>query len=231
MCGRFSLSAPRYQVAEQFKVDDVVAGEEPPRYNVAPSQLVLAVATSADGSRRRLGELQWGLVPPWAKDPAIGNRMVNARAETAASKPAFRHAFAKRRCLVPASGYYEWKSGGAAGQGRHKVPFYFRRKDGLLLAIGGLWEVWHGPEDETLRTCTILTTDANQLGATVHDRMPVLVPEDLWDRWLAPEPLNDAERARAIAPAPEDLLEMVRVSDRVNNARNEGEALVEPVED
>lgn len=231
MCGRFSLSAPRYQVVEQFHVDDVVAEEEPPRYNVAPSQHVLAVATSADGSRRRLGELRWGLVPPWAKDPSIGNRMVNARAETAASTSAFRNAFAKRRCLIPASGYYEWEPSEAAGRGQRKVPYYFRRKDGLLLAIGGLWEIWHGPDGETLRTCTILTTDANELGATVHDRMPVLVPEELWDRWLAPEPLSDAEREEAIAPAPEDLLVAVRVSDRVNSPRNEGAELVEPVED
>lgn len=231
MCGRFSLSASRHEVVERFHVDEVVAEEVRPRYNVAPSQLVLAVATSADGSRRRLGELRWGLVPPWAKDPSIGSRAVNARAETAASKRLFRGAFAKRRCLIPASGYYEWKPSGPAGRSRRKVPFHFRRKDGLLLAIGGLWEVWHGPDGATLRTCTVLTTGANELGAAVHDRMPVLVPEGLWDRWLAPEPLDDAEREEAIAPPPEDLLVAVRVSDRVNDPRNEGEELVEPLEE
>ncbi len=231
MCGRFTLSASLSEVAEQFHVDDVVAGEEPPRYNVAPSQLVFAVATSADGSRRRLGQLQWGLVPPWAKDPAIGNRMVNARAETAATRSAFGNAFARRRCLIPATGYYEWGPNDAGGRSRHRVPFYFRRRDGRLLAIGGLWEAWHGPAGRTLRTCTILTTGANQLGAAVHDRMPVLVPEDLWGRWLAPGPLDDAERAAAIAPAPEDLLMAIRVADRVNDPRNEGKDLVEPLED
>ena len=229
MCGRFSLAVSRHEIAEQFHVDDIVADVDPRRFNVAPSQQVLAVATSTDGSRRRLGNLQWGLVPPWAKDPSIGNRMVNARAETAATKPAYRNAFARRRCLLPASGYFEWASSGERGGRPKKVPFYFRRKDGLLLAIGGLWEVWHGPVEQTLRTCTILTTDANRLGVEVHDRMPVLVPEELWDQWLAPEPLGVVARTAAVAPAPDDLLEMVRVSDRVNDPRHEGEDLVAPV--
>lgn len=232
MCGRFSLAASRRDIADRFGVDEVLVDADPDRYNVAPSQLVLAVATSADGSTRRLGNLRWGLVPPWAKDPSIGNRMVNARAETAATKPAYRNAFARRRCLIPASGYFEWQAGtGERGsrKGGRKQPYYFRRKDGLLLAIGGLWEVWHGPEDETLRTCTILTTDANELGAMVHDRMPVLVPEELWDRWLAPEPLSDEDRVSAVAPSPDDLLEAVRVADLVNDPRNEGAELVEPV--
>lgn len=232
MCGRFTLSASRHEIARRFHVDEVVAEEERARYNVAPSQQVLAVATSADGTSRRLGTLRWGLVPSWAKDPSIGNRMVNARAESAGSKPAFRSAFARRRCLVPASGYYEWRVATGEGRpGRHKVPYYFRRKDGLLLALGGLWEVWHGPDDLTLRSCTILTTDANELGARVHDRMPVLVPEALWDRWLAPEPLTDEDRAAAVAPAPDDLLAAVRVSERVNDPRSEGADLVEPVGD
>jgi putative SOS response-associated peptidase YedK len=231
MCGRYTLSASQDEIAEQFGVDDVVAGEAPPRYNVAPSQLVFAVAASADGSRRRLGELQWGLVPSWATDPSIGNRLVNARAETAATRPAFRGAFARRRCLLPASGYYEWQAGTAGGGARRRIPFYFRRRDGRLLAIGGLWEVWHGPEDRTLRTCTILTTAANELGATVHDRMPVLVPEELWGPWLAPGPLDEAEREAAVAPVPDDLLVAVRVADRVNDPRNDGKELVEPVGD
>lgn len=230
MCGRFTLSASRYEIARRFHVDEVVAEEERARYNVAPSQQVLVVAASADGTRRRLGTLQWGLVPSWAKDPSIGNRMVNARAESAASKPAFRSAFARRRCLVPASGYYEWRAAVEEGaRHRHRVPYYFRRRDGLLLAMGGLWEVWHGPDDVALRSCTILTTDANALGARVHDRMPVLVPEPLWDRWLAPEPLADEDRAAAVAPAPDDLLEAFQVSERVNDPRNEGADLVGPV--
>lgn len=252
MCGRFALSASRYDVVKQFHVDEVVgeghgpatggrvrggagasssAESAPPaseeRFNVAPSQPVLAVATSKDGTVRRLGTFRWGLVPAWASDPSIGNRMINARSESAPTKPAFRRAFERRRCLLPASGYYEWQD--SPGPRRKKAPFYFCRRDGLLLAIGGLWEVWHG-DDEVLRTCTVLTTRANALGARVHDRMPVLVPEHLWDRWLAPEPLTDEERAAATAPAPDDLLVALRVSEDVNDPHNEGPHLAEPIE-
>lgn len=227
MCGRFSLNAPRHQIAAQFHVDEVLADEEPPRFNIAPTQGVLAVATSRDGTSRRLGTFRWGFVPSWAEDPSVGSRMINARAETAWTKPAFRRAFATRRCLLPASGYYEWRS----GSGRRKTPFYFHRRDGLLLAVGGLWEVWHGPGGEVLRSCTILTTEPNALAAAVHDRMPVLVPENAWDRWLAPEPLTDEERRAATAPAREDLLVADRVSPAVSNPANEGEELVRPVPD
>lgn len=232
MCGRFSISASRDEVAQQFAVDDVVAEEMAPRYNVAPSQDVLAVATSADGTRRRLGTFRWGLVPSWAKDPSIGNRMINARAESADSRPAFRAAFEKRRCLVPASGYYEWqvpdRGAGAHGARPRKIPYYFSRRDGLLIALGGLWEVWHGPDGEVLRTCTILTSDSDATNAPVHDRMPVIVPEASWDRWLAPEPLTANERAAALAPAPDGLLIAYRVSDRVNDPHHEGAELVAP---
>lgn len=234
MCGRFALDASRYEVAEQFHVDEVAEDSAPDdrRFNVAPSQEVLAVASSRDGTVRRLGTFRWGLVPGWASDPSIGNRMINARAETAPDKPAFRRAFERRRCLLPASGYYEWKSAeGGRRRKASKVPYYFRRRDGLLLAIGGLWEVWHGDgDDEVLRTCTVLTTRANALGAEVHDRMPLLVPEHLWDRWLAPEPLTEEERLSAIAPAPEELLVAIRVSDAVNDPRNDGPELAQEVD-
>ena len=248
MCGRFSLFADRDEVVAQFHVDDVVAdgpvgglgggpvgglaGGQHPRYNVAPSQAVLAVASSADGSRRRLGTFRWGLVPHWAKNPSIGNRMINARVETAGSAPSFRSAFEKRRCLVPASGYYEWKApeGSQGGTRARKTPYYFRRRDGLLLAMGGLWEVWHGPDGEVLRTCTILTTDANGTNAPIHDRMPLIVPRRRWDEWLAPSPLADEARAEVLAPVPDDLLLVERVSDRVNDPRNDSPDLVEPVE-
>ncbi len=251
MCGRFSLYADRDDVVAQFHVDDVVDGGaadgaadgQHPRYNVAPSQPVLAVASSADGARRRLGTFRWGLVPHWAKDPSIGNRMINGRVETAGSAPSFRAAFEKRRCLIPASGYYEWKapegshgggsggSGGSTGSSRpRKIPYYFRRRDGLLLAIGGLWEVWHGTDGEVLRTCTILTTDANGTNAPIHDRMPLIVPGRRWEEWLAPSPLAVEARAEVLAPVPDDLLVVERVSDRVNDPRYDSPDLIEPVE-
>jgi putative SOS response-associated peptidase YedK len=231
VCGRFALREDRYEVAKQFHVDDVVADEMPPRYNVAPCQKVLAVATSRDGTVRRLGTFRWGLVPSWATDPSMGYRMANARAESADTKPAFRRAFATRRCLIPASGYYEWKVRETAGPGGgrpHKIPFYFHRRDGMLIALGGLWEVWHG-DDEVLRTCTVLTTDSNATNAPIHERMPVIVREELWDHWLAPEPLGPTDREAVLAPAPDDLLVVERVSESVNSPRNEGAALIEPV--
>jgi putative SOS response-associated peptidase YedK len=246
MCGRFSLFADRDDVVAQFHVDDVLADGQQPRYNVAPSQPVLAVASSATGARRRLGTFRWGLVPHWAKDPSIGNRMINARVETAGSAPSFRAAFERRRCLIPASGYYEWKapggshgagsgaSGGSGGSGGgsrpRKIPYYFRRRDGLLLAMGGLWEVWHGPDGEVLRTCTILTTDANGTNAPIHDRMPLIVPRRRWDEWLAPTPLAVEARAEVLAPVPDDLLVVEQVSDRVNDPRNDSPDLIEAVE-
>lgn len=234
MCGRFTLREDRYEVARQFQVDDVVADEMPPRYNVAPSEDVLAVATSRDGTVCRLGTFRWGLVPSWARDPSIGYRMANARIESADTKSAFRRAFLSRRCLIPASGYYEWQVREPVGPGSrrpHKVPYHFHRRDGLLIALGGLWEVWHGSDDEVLRTCTVLTTNSNATNAPIHDRMPVIIPEELWDHWLAPLPLDGADREAVLAPAPDDLLVVERVSERVNNPKNEGAELIEAVDE
>lgn len=228
VCGRFTLASSRYEVAEQFEVGEITAPEMPPRYNVAPSQEVYAVTASQDGSHRVLSSFRWGLVPSWASDPSIGNRMINARSETAASKPSFRAAFVRRRCLVPANGYYEWQKP-AAGAGR-KVPYYFHRRDGLILAFAGLWESWNHADRAELRTCTILTTGANATNAPVHDRMPVIVEPDRWDLWLRPGPLDDRVCSEILAPASADVLVTATVGDRVNNPRNEGPDLITPAD-
>ena len=219
MCGRF---------LQRFAWDDVralVRMEGPPanlrtRYNLAPSQDA-AVVRSENGERR-LSLLRWGLIPPWAPDANIGHRLINARAETAAVKPAFRAAFSKRRCLVPADGFYEWRREGAVRQ-----PWLITRRDGAPMAFAGLWERWQVPEGTALRgslaerrpgevveTFTILTTEANAALRTLHDRMPVILSAEAFGPWLAGETVR-------LGPAPDDGLTMRRVDRRVNNPRND----------
>jgi putative SOS response-associated peptidase YedK len=230
MCGRFVASAPVSELAEHFVVDEIVVDEAPPpRFNVAPTLDVLAVAESRRSGQRRLGTFKWGLVPSWAKDPSIGNRMINARAESAADKPAFRTALARRRCLIPADGFYEWQR----VEKGPKRPHLIRHRDGSPLALAGLWEVWRPPgagdDDPWLRTCTIVTTSANDAIAPLHDRMPVLVAPGDWDRWLDPSVDDPAAIADLLVPAPADVVEIIPVSTAVNDVRNDGPDLVEPV--
>ncbi|HXR54363.1 MAG TPA: SOS response-associated peptidase [Acidimicrobiales bacterium] len=229
MCGRFSLYEPSERLARTFEVDEVASGEPQARWNVAPSQQIFAVACSRDGATRRFGTLRWGLVPSWAKDPSIGNRLINARAETVASAPSFRSAFERRRCLVPANGFFEWRRDPGPRRARGR-PFYARPADGSVLALGGIWEVWHGPGDEVLRTVAIVTTMANPELAAVHDRMPVIVERDDWARWLAPEALEPAAAGALLRPAPGELLELVAVSDLVNDPKNDLPELIEPLD-
>ena len=212
-----------------------------PRWNIAPTQPVMAVR--ADRHGRTLWMPRWGLVPSWASDPSVGNRMINARAETLAEKPSFRRAFERRRCLLPASGFYEWArervspSGArslAAGavrgiKGTAGQPFYVHGADGSPLALAGLWEVWHDAEGKPLYSCTIVTTSANSDLDRVHHRMPLVLQPPAWDRWLEPSPLDDAEAAKLLAPPTSDLLVVEKVSRRVNSAANDGPELVEPL--
>lgn len=230
MCGRFVATAGPSELAQHFEVDEVVIPEEPePRYNVAPTLEVPVVAESRSSGTRRLGLLRWGLVPSWAKDPSIGNKLINARAESAGEKPAFRKALSRRRCLVPADGFYEWKRP-VGGKGP-KQPYLIQHADGSPLALAGLWELWRPPgssQDEPfLRTFTILTTSANEVISELHDRMPVVIPQSGWDRWLDPE-VEDAEEVRDLmVPAPSEDFHLIPVSTKVNNVRNEGPELIE----
>ncbi|HVF74780.1 MAG TPA: SOS response-associated peptidase [Acidimicrobiales bacterium] len=229
MCGRFVSSTPVSKLVEQFLVEEVKVEEHDASYNVAPTTEIMAVAASAEGVRR-LGTFKWGLVPTWAKDPSIGNRMINLRAETVSEKPSFRRTLAKHRCIIPADGFYEWKD---MGKGRKKQPFLIRARDGTVLAFAGLWEAWKdkdAADDEWLRTCTIITTEPNKLLEPIHNRMPVVLPPEAWDTWLDRENTDADDLTTLLKPAPDDLLELFPVSTAVNSVANDGEELVLPLE-
>jgi putative SOS response-associated peptidase YedK len=218
VCGRYTLKTPVETLAEEFGITGPLP-EVPTRFNVAPTQEVAAVLE--EDEQRKLEMLRWGLIPSWADDPAIGNRMINARSETAAQKPSFRSAFRKRRCLVLADGFYEWQKT-ASG----KQPYYIRMGDGSPFAFAGLWESW-GKYGEEVRSCTILTTEANGLVGEIHHRMPVILPAEEYDLWLDPdmgeaEPLLDLLR-----PYPDDVMEAYPVSRFVNSPSNDSEQCVE----
>jgi putative SOS response-associated peptidase YedK len=214
-------------LAERFEVEDVRAPDLGARFNVAPTDEVYAVAEGKDGTRR-LGTFKWGLVPFWAKDPKVGNRMINARVETLSSK--IKRTLERRRCLIPADGFYEWQERPA---GQRKQPFFIHRRDGQPLAFAGLWEVWHdpdAPDADPLRTCSIITTDANQVVARTHDRMPVMLTPDAWKAWLDVSQHDiDALEGLLVAATPESL-EVYPVSTDVNSVKNDGAHLVEPLD-
>jgi putative SOS response-associated peptidase YedK len=224
MCGRYVQAASPTLLAEHFDVDEI-ALDEPvaPSWNVAPRADVLTIVEREDV--RRLGRMRWGLVPSWASDPGVGDRMINARAETVLEKPAFRTALERRRCIVPADGFYEWERVGS-----RKQPMYLHDRSGAPLAFAGLWAVWRDPDEPDarwLRTCTIVTTDANRTVAPVHDRMPVMLPRDAWARWLDRHETDGEAVADLLRPAPDDLLELWPVSPRVNSARHDDARLVD----
>ncbi|NHC44818.1 SOS response-associated peptidase [Motilibacter aurantiacus] len=234
MCGRYAASRRPEDLVEEFEADvDADAGAEaaavPPSWNVAPTdpvRVVLERAVAQGGSERQLRTVRWGLVPSWSRDPSGAARMINARLETVAEKPAFRAAFRARRCLVPADGYYEWhtRDDGA------KQPFFIRRRDGRPLAMAGLYEMWRAPGEGSpwLWTATIITTSAVDELGRLHDRMPMLVERDRWHEWLDPA-LDAAEQVRGLlGPAGPGVLEAYPVSPAVGNVRNNGPHLVEP---
>ena len=248
MCGRYASSRRPEDLAEEFEIDRATVTETvteplPPDFNVAPTKEVYAVVTrppaeSQDApADRQLRVLRWGLVPFWAKDPSIGNKMINARMETVDEKPAFRRAFAKRRCLIPADGYYEWyptEQRTKAGKPM-KQPFYIHPADGSVLAMAGLYEIWRDPtrdEDDPQRfrwTCTVLTTSAEDSVGHIHDRMPLLVERDRYAAWLDPT-LSEPDTLRSLlVPAAPGRLEAYPVSTEVNSVRNNGPQLVEPL--
>ena len=230
MCGRFvQVSSPEL-LAERFGVEELTAPTREPSYNVAPRATVYGVRDRAEetGRRRYLSELRWGLIPSWAKDPKVGDRMINARADSLAEKPAYERAFRRHRCLVPAEGFYEWQRGGA-----RKQPMFIHRRDGEPMAFAGLWAAWRNggeADDDWIRSCTIVTTGANATVAPLHDRMPVVLEERDWDRWLDPDAPDLDALARLLRPASDDLLIAYPVGTAVNSAGNNGPHLVERVE-
>lgn len=221
MCGRFAQRTPSKKIAKKFKVEEVPPLAE--RYNVAPTQAVLAVREGGDA--REAAFFKWGLVPRWAKDPAIGNRLINARSETVTEKPSFREAFGRRRCLVPVDGFYEWSR-----RGDRKRPFYFHMRDGEPFAIAGLWERWEG-EGGPLETCTLLTTEANELLAPHHDRMPVILRPEDYEMWLDPDLRATGHLAALLQPYPHAEMSAYAVSALVNSPSNDSPRCVEPLPD
>lgn len=225
MCGRFVAATDPDGLARFLVVDERKAPDLAPNYNAAPTQEIHAVAEH-DG-RRHLVAFRWGLVPSWAKDAKVGSRLINARSETVGTKPAFRSSVRKRRCLIPADGFYEWQRLDGA-----KVPHFIHRADGAPLVFAGLWSVWQDPEDpdaEPLRTCTILTTEANSMMRRLHDRMPAVLEPAGWDRWLDRD-IQDADAVTdLLVPADPALLDAYAVSTEVNSTRNNHEGLLAPV--
>jgi putative SOS response-associated peptidase YedK len=226
MCGRYTLIL-LHDLNTIFPwIDSPDDPDTPSRYNIAPTQPVLAATNDVKpGSRAKFDYLIWGLIPSWAKDPKIGNRMINARAETLAEKPAFRTALRRRRCLIPADGFYEWKKE-ADGT---KTPMYIRREDGKPFAFAGLWDHWHDPAGTgtELRSCTIITTRPNELMEPIHDRMPAIVPVEQQKLWLSSGELDPADVGAALGPYPAQEMEVYAVSRLVNNPRNERAECVE----
>jgi putative SOS response-associated peptidase YedK len=221
MCGRYSLATPdpsalrvRFPLGERVEIRQ--------RFNVAPGDDVLAVTTSREGEPR--GEtLGWGLVPHWAKDPSTGYKMINARAESLAERPAYRDAFERRRCLIVADGFYEWQP----QPGRRKQPWWITRADGSPFAFAGLWAIWHGPGDLVLRTCTIVTTEASSSLRELHDRMPVMLPPDAEAAWLDPG-TRAAELTDLLVPWPDAATARRPVGSAVNDARFDGPECLDP---
>ena len=220
MCGRFTLTTNLGAIAKRFGVARFLE-EVGPRYNIAPTQTVIVVS---DDGARQLTEMRWGLIPSWAKDPAIGNRMINARAETIATKPSFRSALRKRRCLIPADGFYEWTPAG-----RTKQPVHIALKNREPFGFAGLWESWTSLDGEEIKTCTIITTEANELLKPIHDRMPVILNREAEAVWLDPTIQQPATLLPLLTPYPAEEMEVYTVSTKVNNPTNDGPECIVPL--
>jgi putative SOS response-associated peptidase YedK len=218
MCGRYTLRTPVDSLAEAFEIEEYPSSITP-NYNIAPTQEVAAVVE--EDEKRKLEMLHWGLIPSWAKDPSIGNKMINARAETVAEKPSFRRAFEVRRCLILADGFYEWKK---ADDG--KQPYHVKMEDGSLFAFAGLWETWQNGEE--IRSCTIITTDANDLMSEIHHRMPVILHPEDYAMWLDHDFEEKEVLTTLLKPYPADVMEAYPVSRRVNKPSNNEPSVLEP---
>lgn len=242
MCGRYASTRRPEDLVEEFEIaEEMIEAALEPDYNVAPTKEVYAVLERPPRKddpevTRQLRVLRWGLVPSWAKDPSIGSRMINARMETVAEKPAYKKAFAQRRCLLPADGYFEWYPTSQLGKGGKPVkqPFFIRPKEGGTLAMAGLYELWRDPtraDDDPARwrwTCTVITTDAEDDLGHIHDRMPLMVEPDRWSAWLDPTTPQDG-LLDLLVPAAPGALEAYAVPTLVNNVRNNGPELVAPL--
>ncbi|MGE5655557.1 MAG: SOS response-associated peptidase [Actinomycetota bacterium] len=222
MCGRFSLSVSAQTLAKFFRLPEVPSFER--RYNLTPTQSVATVVVPQPGCDRQFQWMRWGLIPSWAKDPKIGNRMINARVETVAEKPAFRNALKQRRCLVLADGFYEWQQ-----QGKQKQPYYFQVNQGEPFAFAGLWETWQSPEDERIVSCTLITTVANDKVQPIHDRMPVILSPESYDAWLDPSLKEPQAVLSLLVPEPVEKMKTYPVSQGVNNPSFDRPDCIQPL--
>lgn len=222
MCGRFSLRTPAAILAQLFQLAESPAWA--PRYNIAPSQAAPVVVMTPEHPDRQFRQWRWGLIPGWSKDPGIGTRMINAQAETASSKPAFRVAFRKRRCLVLADGFYEWQQ-----LGRKKQPFYIRMGNDSPFAFAGLWEQWKGPDGAAIDSCTLLTIEPNDLIRRFHHRMPVILDPEDYALWLDPGIRDPEQLQPLLRPYSSEALTAYPVSTRVNNPSNDIPECIEPL--
>jgi putative SOS response-associated peptidase YedK len=221
MCGRFALTVDPADLQDAFP-EFTFPGQFAPRFNIAPTQPVLAIPNDGTG---KADFFVWGLIPSWAKDPSIGARMINARAETLAEKPAFRAAFRYRRCLILADGFYEWQ---AQAGSKFKIPHYIRLKSGRPFAFAGLWEDWHAPDGSQIKSATIITTQPNELMARLHNRMPVILPPDTYARWLESSPRQPADLQGLLTPYPAEAMSAYPVSTLVNSPANDRPEVVAP---
>lgn len=220
MCGRYTLTSSPEALRALLRYAELP--NFPARYNIAPTQPI-AIVRTVDG-QRHFALVRWGLLPSWVKDPKTFTLLINARGESAAEKPAFRAAMKRRRCLIPADGFYEWQK-----TGDHERPFYLRAKSAAPLAFAGLWETWTGPNGEELDTAAIVTTRANKTLSAIYERMPVIVPPEAFDLWLNAGEVDATTAAALIAPAPDNLLEAYEISTAVNRTANDNPKLLEPV--
>jgi len=222
MCGRYTLTTPIERLSEKFQFQQIIPLK--PRHNIAPSQSVAVVRYTAEDSERKLSMLLWGLISAWVQDPAKSTKPINAKSETVAEKPMFREAFKRRRCLIPADGFYEWKQ-----EDGRKQPVYIRMKDGDPFAFAGLWEHWEGKEGQTIESCTILTTEPNDLLSQIHNRMPVILAQKDYEQWLNLDLHDIAHLNPLLQPYPADSMTAFPVNLRVNNPRHDDPLCIEPL--
>jgi len=222
VCNRYRLTHSKLYLTERFAAEDEI--DDHPRYNIAPTQQVLIVRKEHGEKTRHFTTMRWGLIPSWAKDISIGNRTLNARSETVTKMPAFREAVLKKRCLIPADGFYEWQKMGSV-----KQPFCFEVGEGEVFALAGLWDEWISPEGEVIESCTILTTGPNALVADLHNRMPVIVPPDKYDLWLDPDVTDFAAIRDILKPYDANLMRRYPVSRKLNNSRIDDAESASPV--
>lgn len=222
MCGRFTLTVDPSDLKEAFYWVNFGSADFTPRYNIAPTQGVPVITNNGEN---KLDFYTWGLVPFWAKDPSIGSRMINARAETINEKPFFRNAFKHRRCLILADGFFEWQK---LPDGKTKIPTYIHLKDGKPFAFAGLWEDWHSPDGSQILSTTIITTQPNELVKPIHNRMPVILPEDGYETWLTPGEVDTRTLVPLLIPFDADHMDAYPVSRLVNNPRNDSPDCIRP---